>query len=111
MEYIQGNYDKDLNMAVVSNYIFMNYSLFSYLFKKYTKSNFVNYLKWIRMEEAKRLLTETDLRINEISHKVGYDNEKISWRHLKVLAGCRQVNIEKMRNCGKVINDITAVAF
>lgn len=76
MEYIQENYDKDLNMAVVSNFISMNYSLFSYSFKEYTGSNFVNYLKRIRMEEAKRLLSETDMRIIEISQKVGYDNEK-----------------------------------
>lgn len=76
VEYIKENYDKDLNMAVVSNYISMNYSLFSYAFKQYTGSNFVTYLKNIRMEEAKRLLVETDLRVNEISETVGYDNEK-----------------------------------
>lgn len=87
MEYIQENYDKELNMAVVSNYISMNYSLFSYLFKEYTGSNFVNYLKNIRMEEAKRLLEETDLRINEISQKVGYDNEKHFMKTFKASCG------------------------
>lgn len=76
MNYIQENYDKDLNMAVVSNHISMNYSLFSYLFKEYTGSNFVNYLKSIRMEEARKLLEKTDMRIMEISAKVGYENEK-----------------------------------
>lgn len=34
--YIEDHYDKDLNMAVVSNHISMNYSLFSYVFKQYT---------------------------------------------------------------------------
>ena len=76
VEYIKENYAKDLNMAVVSNYISMNYSLFSYSFKQYTGSNFVNYLKTIRMEEAKKLLVETDMRVIEISQTVGYDNEK-----------------------------------
>lgn len=76
VEYIKKNYAKDLNMAVVSNYISMNYSLFSYSFKQYTGSNFVNYLKTIRMEEAKKLLAETDMRVIEISQEVGYDNEK-----------------------------------
>lgn len=74
--YIKENYFNDLNMAVVSNYISMNYSLFSYSFKQFTGSNFVNYLKNIRMEEAKKLLTGTELKVNEISQKVGYDNEK-----------------------------------
>ena len=87
IDYIQENYDKDLNMAVVSNYISMNYSMFSYLFKEYTGSNFVNYLKGIRMEEAKKLLTETDLRIVEISAKVGYDNEKHFMKLFKTSCG------------------------
>lgn len=87
MDYIQENYDKDLNMAVVSNHISMNYSLFSYLFKEYTGSNFVNYLKGIRMEEAKKLLAETDLRIIEISQKVGYDNEKHFMKTFKASCG------------------------
>ena len=85
--YIQENFDKDLNMAVVSNHISMNYSLFSYLFKEYTGSNFVNYLKGIRMEEAKRLLEETDLRIIEISAKIGYDNEKHFMKIFKASCG------------------------
>ncbi|MBO5209367.1 MAG: response regulator [Lachnospiraceae bacterium] len=87
MDYIQENYDKDLNMAVVSNYISMNYSLFSYMFKEYTGSNFVNYLKGIRMEEAKKLLKETDMRIIEISQQVGYDNEKHFMKTFKATVG------------------------
>lgn len=87
ISYIQANYDKDLNMAVVSNHISMNYSLFSYLFKEYTGSNFVNYLKGIRMEEAKRLLEETDLRIIDISAKIGYENEKHFMKIFKASCG------------------------
>ena len=75
IEYIKEKYATDLNMAVVSNYISMNYSLFSYTFKQYTGTNFVNYLKNIRVGEAKKLLTETDMKINEISQAVGYDHE------------------------------------
>lgn len=87
VDYIEQNYAKDLNMAVVSNYISMNYSLFSYSFKQYTGSNFVNYLKDIRMREAKRLLAETDMRIIEISQEVGYDNEKHFMKIFKASCG------------------------
>lgn len=87
IRYITENYDKDLNMAVVSNHISMNYSLFSYVFKQYTGSNFVNYLKDLRMKEAKRLLEETDLRVNEISQKIGYDNEKHFMKTFKSVCG------------------------
>lgn len=87
VEYIEQNYASDLNMAVVSNYISMNYSLFSYSFKQYTGSNFVNYLKDIRMREAKRLLSETDMRIIEISQAVGYENEKHFMKIFKASCG------------------------
>lgn len=85
--YIRENYDKDLNMAVVSNHISMNYSLFSYAFKQYTGTNFVNFLKDIRMEKAKELLEKTDLRIVEISQKIGYENEKHFMKIFKVTCG------------------------
>lgn len=85
--YIRENFDKDLNMAVVSNHISMNYSLFSYVFKQYTGSNFVNYLKDIRIEEARRLLVETDMKVVDISMKVGYENEKHFMKIFKAACG------------------------
>lgn len=87
VEYIHQNYQKDLNMAQVSNYICMNYSLFSLTFKEYTGVNFVNYLKNIRIKEAKRLLTETDWKIADISHKVGYENDKHFMKIFKNICG------------------------
>lgn len=87
VDYIEENYASDLNMAVVSNYISMNYSLFSYSFKQYTGSNFVNFLKDIRMKKAKELLAETDMKIIEISQEVGYDNEKHFMKIFKATCG------------------------
>lgn len=87
IEYIKENYATDLNMAVVSNHISMNYSLFSFTFKQYTGTNFVNYLKNIRVGEAKKLLTETDMKVNEISQAVGYDHEKHFMKTFKSITG------------------------
>lgn len=87
IEYIKENYASDLNMAVVSNYVSMNYSLFSFTFKKYTGTNFVNYLKEVRIGEAKKLLQESDMKIVEISSKVGYEHEKHFTRTFKSITG------------------------
>lgn len=95
LEYIRENYSSDLNMAVVSNYVSMNYSLFSYAFKQYTGQNFVNYLKGLRMEEAKRLLTETQLRVIEISQQVGYENEKHFMKIFKSVCGVSPTEYRK----------------
>lgn len=101
IRYIKENYSKDLNMAVVSNYISMNYSLFSLAFKQYTGVNFVNYLKDIRINEAKRLLRETDDRIIEISHKVGYENEKHFMKTFKALCGVSPSEYRKNNRIGR----------
>ncbi len=93
--YIRENYDKDLNMAVVSNHISMNYSLFSYAFKQYTGTNFVNFLKDIRMEKAKELLEKTDLRIVEVSQRIGYENEKHFMKIFKVTCGVSPTEYRK----------------
>lgn len=93
--YIHENYSKDLNMAVVSNHVSMNYSLFSYVFKQYTGKNFVNYLKELRIQEAKRLLEETDMRIVDISQAVGYENEKHFMKLFKAVCGVSPTEYRK----------------
>ncbi len=98
IEFIQHNFWQELNMAVVSNMISMNYSLFSFEFKKYTGSNFVTYLRDIRMKEAKRLLSETDLKIAEISKQVGYDNEKHFMKIFKNTCGVSPTEYRKNSN-------------
>ncbi|MCD8103819.1 MAG: AraC family transcriptional regulator, partial [Lachnospiraceae bacterium] len=87
IRYIRENYSSDLNMAVVSNLVSMNYSLFSQEFKQYTGENFVSYLRNIRMEEAKRLLAQIQLLVVEISRKVGYENEKHFMKTFKSVYG------------------------
>ncbi|MDY6324914.1 MAG: response regulator [Catonella sp.] len=76
VKYVNENYDKDINMAVVSNYISMNYSLFSFSFKEYTGVNFVSYLKDLRLKKAKELLETTDEKVIDVGAAVGYDNSK-----------------------------------
>lgn len=76
IRYIEENYASDINMAVVSNYVSMNYSLFSYAFKQYTGENFVTYLKDIRLKKAKELLETTDDKVLAIGAAVGYENSK-----------------------------------
>lgn len=99
IEYMEQHYAQDLNMAVVSNYISMNYSLFSYSFKQYTGSNFVNYLKEIRMKEAMRLLRETDDKVVDISQRVGYENEKHFMKLFKASCGVSPSEYRKNTRC------------
>ena len=87
ISYIRENYAKDLNMAMVSNHICMNYSMFSAAFKEHTGVNFVNYLKEIRIAEAKRLLLQTEDKITEIAKQVGFENDKHFMKSFKTACG------------------------
>lgn len=99
--FMEENYQKDLNMAVVSNQISMNYSLFSYAFKQYTGKNFVAYLKELRIEKAKKLLKSTDLKVIDISEQVGFENEKHFMKTFKNICGVspteyRKINVSSL---------------
>lgn len=87
VQYMQTHFTEPLNMAVVSNYVSMNYSLFSLLFKQYTGTNFVSYLQELRIREMRRLLETTDLRVNEIGRKVGFLDEKHFLKVFKAATG------------------------
>ncbi|MGL5561529.1 MAG: helix-turn-helix domain-containing protein, partial [Tannerellaceae bacterium] len=87
LKYIHQHFASNLNMAVVSNHVEMNYTLFSQLFKQYTGKNFVKYLHELRLDESKKLLKETDLKIFEISSKVGFTDEKHYMKLFKSTCG------------------------
>lgn len=95
--YIRENYHKDLNLAVVANYISLNYSYFSHMFKEYIGQNFVDYLKMVRVENAKQLLKETDFKILEISEMVGYKNPKQFARVFREVEGISPKEYREMK--------------
>lgn len=87
VEYIKENYSDDINMAVVSNYVSMNYTFFSEAFKEITGKSFVEYIKSVRINMAKRLLKSTSIRISKIAAEVGYNDEKHFLKTFKAVAG------------------------
>ncbi len=75
-EYIEANYMNNITLEDVGAYIGFNPSYFSSIFKKETGTSFVEYLSIVRIEKAKELLKEPDLRIRDISLMVGYNDVK-----------------------------------
>jgi len=74
IEYIDAHLHEDINMASLSNYLSLNYSYFSKLFKKTMSISFKKYLVKVRMEKAIKLLNDPTMKIYEVSNSVGYDN-------------------------------------
>ncbi|MEF2966407.1 response regulator [Paenibacillus sp. M1] len=85
--YIEDNYHRPLNMAMVSNHVSLNYSYFSEAFKAYTGENFVLYLKKVRIRKAKEMIGTGTLKLSEIGAAVGFENTKQFSRVFKELEG------------------------
>ncbi|MGG6313276.1 response regulator [Paenibacillus macerans] len=72
-EYIAAHYrDNDISITKVCQQLHISAGYFSNIFKKETKTTFVNYLMGVRMEAAQDLLTTTDLKAFEIAERVGF---------------------------------------
>jgi len=67
-------FKKDLSITDVQTATGINERKISLLIKQKTDLNFKQFINKLRIAEAKRLLTETDLQISEIAFKVGYLN-------------------------------------
>jgi len=87
VEFIQKNYGRDINLALVANYVGANYSVLSRIFSEQVGDSFVHYLKKCRIEAAKELLLTTDLPSFEIGHKVGYQNDRQYVKVFKEIVG------------------------
>jgi len=87
IRFINENYYKDINMAIVANHVSLNYYYFSTIFKERIGMNFLDYLNKVRIDKAKELLANTNLKIWEISEKVGYKNPKHFARIFKEITG------------------------
>ncbi len=69
---LQEEYMNDISLDYCADLIKMNPSILSKVFKEITGWNFIDYLTNIRLEKAKELLMETDMKINLIAEKIGY---------------------------------------
>lgn len=77
IEYINYNLQGNLSLSTVSDALEKNPSYLSSQFKKETGRTITRYIQEKRIEESIRMLSSTDMNIQEISHSVGIDD--LSW--------------------------------
>ncbi|GMK47165.1 response regulator [Paenibacillus glycanilyticus] len=102
--YLQAHYADDLNMAVVSNYFSLNYSYFSQAFQEYTGESFSNYVRRLRLDKAKELLVNSDLKVYEISEQVGFENVKHFARIFKDTEGVTALEFRSQQRLFKTLS-------
>ena len=73
LQYVHDHYMESISMAEVAQLCYHSPEYFSRKFKEEVGENFNAYLTFYRMDRAQELLHNTNLRVSEISEKVGYE--------------------------------------
>ncbi|QTH42693.1 helix-turn-helix domain-containing protein [Cohnella sp. LGH] len=87
VEYLQAHYMGELTMEAVCERVHMSAAYFSRLFQKETGVTFTAYLTNLRLQEAKRLLLQTEYPVYEIAEKAGYRNTRYFMKLFKETVG------------------------
>lgn len=85
----------EISVSAAAALVNMSESYFSHLFKKETGSSFVDYVNSVRIERAKQLLLQTNLKIYEIADRVGVDNANYFSLLFKKMTGVSPADFRK----------------
>ena len=100
IKYMESHYDELITLEQACTIAKLDYHYFSRVFKEKTGKTFVEYLSFIRILNAQKLLTETDEPIAFVAQKVGIPNVSYFNRKFKAQNGMtpgqyREVNQNK----------------
>lgn len=74
-------YADNISMKNIASQVYMNAAYLGQLFKAETGIGFNDYLFQVRMENAKRILSSTDMKVYEVAYAVGYND--LDWFYKK----------------------------
>ncbi|GIP16415.1 DNA-binding response regulator [Paenibacillus montaniterrae] len=78
---------EDLSLVRLSEQVYLNPSYLSRIFKQETKKNLTEFIDAARLQKAKELLVNENIKINEISRQVGYETATSFTRFFKNYTG------------------------
>lgn len=88
-QFIRQNYASSLSLETVARHVGLSPVYFSAIFKKETGIGFSDYLNQCRIDQAKKLLEETGLKVHAVSEAVGFSGPRYFSRVFKNLVGVR----------------------
>jgi len=71
---VDQNFHQNINLKSIASQFYMNTAYLGQLFKKSYGVYFNEYLLQLRIEEAKKLLKQSDMRVYEIADRVGFNS-------------------------------------
>lgn len=86
-QYIRTHYSEELTLNMLADLVYLNPNYLSNIFAQVTGCTLNKYIKQIRMENAQRLLLNTNMKITDISQAVGYPNTSYFCKSFQKLFG------------------------
>jgi len=74
IEFIEGRYQEDISVEMIADSVQVTPAYLSRIFKNATGKTVLEYLTNIRIEHSKRLLRESNMTLQEVSNRIGYNN-------------------------------------
>ena len=87
IEYIETNYSRQITVEEISNHVGINRKYLTKLFNEKMNNSPKNYLIQYRINKACRLLKQSTLSIQEVSHSVGYTDALVFSKIFKKVIG------------------------
>ncbi|MEY2193713.1 response regulator [Neobacillus sp. BF23-41] len=87
LQYLEKTPLDQITLKDAAESVHMNPSYLSQLFKQQLNKKFVDYITELRIEESKRLLLKTTLRLAEIAERVGYSDLAYFSNNFKRITG------------------------
>lgn len=98
IRFIEVNYKDEIPLEKVCEMLKVNYYYFCRLFKKATGNTFIQYLNFVRISVAEKLLITTEMSITDIIFETGFSSLSYFNRIFKKFKGCNPSEYRKIHH-------------
>lgn len=85
--YISHNYNENLSVERLASQVYLSAGYLSAVFKEETGMNLNRFIREVRMNKAKEMLTDTNMKITQIAKAVGFSNTSYFCRSFREFFG------------------------
>lgn len=87
-KYIKNNYAEKLSLNDVAAALGISPNYLSHLFKKYSDCGFIECVNQVKIQQAKKIMADKNMKIYEIANILGFDNAFYFSKVFKKVEGC-----------------------
>lgn len=97
VDYIAENYSREITVSEIAGALFINSNYLSHIFKRTMGVGLIKYLINYRIDQAKRLLSESDALIYIIAEEVGFNEFRHFSKTFKKITGLSPAEYRKQK--------------